>query len=211
MTRDATPVTYSPLFTAVTCSPHANFHNLEIAVRLVKTLSIILDDERRGLRLKTAFRFRTWFPFPLFRNQQCTVVATAEPTPLLSPEHTFTFFPMELTFLLIGVAITAGVYMILFFLASAMAWMFHRRCKRLQQRINRIDSPHSHTHQHPNMPSTTASQAREERRQRREREEEQQSGTIHLTDLSGPHEAGPSTGAAASRGSVPQASHSVKL
>ena len=118
---------------------------------------------------------------------------------------------MELTFLLIGVAITAGVHMMLFFTASAIAWMFYRRCKRLREQLDQIDNPQSHSHRHPDAHSSAATLARDERRQRREREGEPHPGTIYLADLPTPQESGPSIGNAVGEHPNKKTSHAVKL
>jgi hypothetical protein len=89
---------------------------------------------------------------------------------------TFPHVKMDLSLLLMTASISAGVNMILFFLASAVALLYYKRFKKLQQQIAqdaealREGADPSEASAQPRG-NVIANRAREERRQRRRREE----------------------------------------
>ena len=95
---------------------------------------------------------------------------------------------MDLTMLLIGISITAGIHIVLFVLSSCLAWMYYKRFTRLQERLRRdelrwFEDPGRdiHDRQIPReRRQTFAARARRDRQQRRRQEdrERQEGGAL---------------------------------
>lgn len=91
---------------------------------------------------------------------------------------------MEMKVLLIGASVAAGAHMILFLGAASLAWMYFKRCKRLQAQIAQHDIPDNQDRRRSESDHTddyrrsrdgnrhresTAGRARRERRHQRDR------------------------------------------
>ncbi len=65
-----------------------------------------------------------------------------------NPSSSLNLYAMDLSFLLIGVSIAAGVHMVLFFVSTALAILYFRRFKKLRARLaeQENDEPDVNSH-----------------------------------------------------------------